>query len=448
MANESQEKRKRTETAILAEQENKIAEEKRKNKEPFTFAKALSFVLPVLFLLSIYSLIFYFPVAEPRTESIIENRVMQQFPPARLKDIADGSFQTKFEKAIADQAFFRDPLLVANSKKDTFISDIAALVLKPKASYGKVITLFKENALYELHGKEYLLQYPFIYNDKIDRSIASAAEYFEKVKEETGANIVSYSIEPIVMSDANPLNSMYPGYVGRRYGDTLLKSLPKSVTALSLRYWTIEENLADFYITDHHFNGNTAQKIYNNSYDALSKFSALSPRLNTEVIEVPNSLMRGSKARSSLYDKLSEMLTSAEAQIPEYKMIMNGKEESARSNRASILAGNVLSEEALKYTSVYAEYFGFDFAEIIYQNDSAQTGRKLMIIGPSYTQTFEGLLASHYKTTFVIDPRYWPEAYGEKFDIIKYTKEHEIDDILFLAQPQQYAEWLLSEVGK
>jgi hypothetical protein len=71
--------------------------------------------------------------------------------------------------------------------------------------------------------------------------------------------------------------------------------------------------------------------------------------------------------------------------------------------------------------NVYASYFHNDFAVIEITNEQAPSEETLLIIGDSFTNSFERLFAEHYHTVYVIDPRY-----SESLD--SFLVDHQIDD--------------------
>ena len=56
----------------------------------------------------------------------------------------------------------------------------------------------------------------------------------------------------------------------------------------------------------------------------------------------------------------------------------------------------------------------------------------LLLVASSYSNPINGLLASHFDRTYVIDPRYYAEWAGKEFDLEAYAAEKEITDLLLL----------------
>ena len=60
----------------------------------------------------------------------------------------------------------------------------------------------------------------------------------------------------------------------------------------------------------------------------------------------------------------------------------------------------------------------------------------LVLVGPSYTQTFEKYLVEGYRKVYVIDPRYFEEYSGDKFHLVEFASEVGADDVVYCIQPQ------------
>lgn len=95
-----------------------------------------------------------------------------------------------------------------------------------------------------------------------------------------------------------------------------------------------------------------------------------------------------------------------------------------RNGKLDYVSGEV--DEKKVWSNGYGYYFGSDFDRIVYTNGSDQTGKNLLVIGDSFTQPIEPLLASAYAKTHVLDPRYF------KGSIRDYIGENDIDDVVVL----------------
>ncbi len=418
-----------------------------------------------IFLGLIFALLLSLPVSlllkKPRQHSYTENRDLTQFQPVTIEGITSGEFQENFSQAVSDQSYFRDQALQLNSRLRQLLSRwsyaVAGLFQKaaePDASNhgdaapavpslpGKLLDTFSANALYEMDGEDYLIQLPFTYEEDVDQAIAQHAKEFGVLHQALpDAVIIVDAIELAFLSAANPLNAYYPQAVAGRYVDTLQQNLPQEVVGISQRFSRKEELLQAFYRTDHHFKASLAKEVYHTLYQELSLCGQLGPELELTEFEVPNSVMMGSKARAELYDGIQELLTDLQGELPLLEVYINGK-SAARSDPQRVTSGELmeLAKENGGYQAFYSEYFGYDYGEVKYVNPQAENDRCLLLIGPSYTQTFEKFLASHYSRCYVVDPRHYAEDMGESFHVIDYARRIGADDIVYFIQPQYLAE--------
>ena len=406
--------------------------------------KLWDIVLVAVFVAAISSLLCYFSFGfTPRESSTSENRKLTTFTAPSWGGVFSGEYQKEFETALSDQAFFREDLLALNSNWNRRMGELA-FFLNGRRDGGRIISELQGNImLFDYKGRRTLLQEPFRYEDEVAERIVSGAKEFEgAVRALPETRFVLCAVEPSFLSAAGPLNSYYPNTVSGRYVDLLLENLPREVEGFAVRSESVDEILDGWYDTDHHFRGPVTAEIYSALYERLSAgrddFGAQYP---LTLWEVPHTEGRGSKARSALYAGIVEPLSELIARPPEYPVTLNG-ESLPRSHAARVDSGELEKEQAGKnsvdsiYFNYYAEYFGFDYGEIVYDNPDAESDRVLLLVGPSYTQTFEKYLVRGYKRVHVIDPRYYEEYAGEAFSLVDYAKEIEADDVVYCIQPQ------------
>lgn len=420
--------------------------------------RALDIAVICLFCAAICSfLVYYIFFYTERNFSIAENRPLQVFSVPTAEALADGSFMSLFETAVSDQAPGRDLLLALNKAGDRGLSRASYLLFAPGSQIGKPLALLDGNiTLYSTAEGWQLLQNPFLYDEALvsdgPSSIRAGAEGFAAAAAALpGTRIFVTDIEPVFLSAASPLNSLYPDAVAGRYSDALHRFLPEGVASLSLRAECFDDILHYYYRTDHHLNGYGAALAYETLYAALSQDTPeLGPALDvSRIAEVPNTYGCGSKARSANYAMIRESLSEPVVELPEYAVTLDG-ESYPRSHAARVRSGEYLAAQAEEaaasgqsvspYLPYYAEYFGYDYGEVVYDNPEAPNDRVLLLVGPSYTQTFEQLLAAHYRRVHVIDPRQTDAFAGGQFDLIPYAQQIGADDIVYFIQPQYLAD--------
>lgn len=406
--------------------------------------KIWDIVVVAVFLTAVCSLLFYFSFDfTPRASSTSENRTLTTFEAPTVEGVLSGAYQKQFETALSDQAFFREDMLNLNSIWNREIGKLAFLLTGEKDGGRIIAELPGDIMLFDYRGHRTLLQEPFQYDERVaERIVSGAREFGQAAAALSDTRFVLCAVEPSFLSAAGPLNAYYPDPVAGRYVDLLLENLPEGVDAFAVREDTVEGLLESWYDTDHHFRGTVAAEIYAELYGRLSAGREdFGPMYDLTVREIPYTLGRGSKARNALYPGITESLTGLAAETPDYPVTLDG-ESLPRSHAARVLSGELAAEQAAQdsvdsiYFNYYAEYFGFDYAVVTYDNPEAQSDRVLVLVGPSYTQTFEKYLVEGYRKVYVIDPRYFEEYSGDKFHLVEFASEVGADDVVYCIQPQ------------
>ena len=106
---------------------------------------------------------------------------------------------------------------------------------------------------------------------------------------------------------------------------------------------------------------------------------------------------------------------------------MNGK-RGTYGHLASYIRGKVPEDNLRNH---YAYCYGGDYGEIVYDFGDEGRGSLLMLVD-SYSNPINGLIASHFDTTYVIDPRYYESWAGVPFDPESYLADHPADTLLMM----------------
>ena len=114
--------------------------------------------------------------------------------------------------------------------------------------------------------------------------------------------------------------------------------------------------------------------------------------------------------------------------LPEYKTFINGYPETY-GRRDQYLSGNFTKD---KYFSHYEGFYGSWKKLIAYEFDNT-SDRNLLLISSSHARMNQVLIASHYKKTYVIDLR---SQDAKTISIKKLVSDYQIDDVLFMGQPE------------
>ncbi len=196
-----------------------------------------------------------------------------------------------------------------------------------------------------------------------------------------------------------------------------------------------EEFCRLFYQTDHHWNHRGSYRGYSEILRLLKPEE--DPVPIAEEITFPL-VFNGSYARQTSRRCADEFFCIYRFDLPKAAVTMNGRRGTY--GRMDAYIKGRYSGEPL--TNHYSACYGGEYGEIVYETGNSGKGA-LLIIASSYSNPINGLLASHFDRTYVIDPRYYAQWAGTEFDPESYVTEHDITDLLLLGD----ADFFLKDLG-
>lgn len=181
-----------------------------------------------------------------------------------------------------------------------------------------------------------------------------------------------------------------------------------------------------FYQTDHHWN-------YRGSYEGYKQCIRMLEGDDVKVLEPTgthtyHTIYNGSLARDNALKCSTEEFTVYEFDIPPYKTYVDDK-EAVYGYRYLYVSDNDFPHNT--YSNHYGMYYGDDHAKVVYVFDNPDA-QSLLILGTSYSNAVNELIASHYKETHVLDFRHYRKTYGVPIDAQSYMEEHNLDKLLIL----------------
>jgi len=406
-----------------------------------------------LFLTFVLLCFFYSLIFRPQKDiSIEENRSLQKVPSFKLSDFAEGSYQEKMEASIGDQLLFSIQIKYgvkqvynyftsAFSKIDNkpsldkpFLDKLpeenapleAVKIEKPvKESSGENINktsalpekkyIYKEvvaDKLYKLDDSGYIIEKPH-----------APEEYCFELYDPSMLAAVSYPkylffIESSESSDFNDLNK-YKAF------DYIKEKMPMTGYDC-LSFSSFDEYKKYFYQTDHHWN-------YYGSYIGYTKIMKLLEGEDLQLLKpvslhVYNTIYNGSLARDNLLRLSTEKFTVYEYDLPPYKTYVND-EEKEYGYRSYYVSDEDFPHKT--YANHYGMYYGDDWAKVVYDFNQPEK-ENLLILGTSFTNSVNELIASHYNKTHVLDFRHYRKQYGKAIDAQSYMKENNISKMLII----------------
>ncbi len=414
----------------------------------------------IIFLCSFCLLLclFYSLLFRPQKEiSIEENRTLQKVPVFTPKSFINGQFQDQMEASIGDQLLFSIQIkygvkqvfnqltkVVSGTSKtkevqvvstnltqaeednllpDTQIDQVEETEKAEQVAQAEQIEQPDKNAytykevvadkLYKLDESGYIVEKPH-----------APQEYEFELYDPEMLKQVSfpkylYFIESSESADFNDLKK----YNAFEY---IKQHMPPMTAYDKLTYNSFAEYKTLFYQTDHHWN-------YHGSYIGYTQIIRMLEGKDVKVLQplrthVYDTIYNGSLARDNLLKCSTEKFTVYEYDIPTYKTFVND-EEKEYGYRSLYVSDNDFPHKA--YSNHYGMYYGDDWAKVVYDFNCPEK-ENLLILGTSFTNSVNELIASHYNKTHVLDFRHYKKQYGERINAQKYMEDNNISKMLII----------------
>lgn len=409
---------------------------------PITAEKTRLSLLMVFFTLFIFMVPLFWLIRgnDPNEWSLLEARKFEQFqftalgiktafaelktgdpqPAADLFTalLIDRAFQTQTEKAASDQFPLRSHAIKTSKALDRLTIKTAYLPLPdpnlPADTRSNIFVSPDQQTLF--YGPDKLDQWTRMMVD------LRLANYRELLATHPQLNFYVYTIERLQNLPFHPLVANFPTAEAGQYYETFSQNKPDGLHLGTLHMASLADYFRYFYRTDHHLNNLGAYTAYLDIYHLLqAKYPAISPpRQVTQELTLPDIAYRGSLARLSLYPIPGEPFKVYLYDLPPFQTYKDGQ-QFTYGKQDHYLAGN---NSTAPYLNHYGEYYGYDegFLEFVFEG---QPDRNLLVIGDSYDNAFLTLLASHYRRTYSVDLRNYPD-----FSLSTFLKDHPVQDVL------------------
>ncbi len=200
--------------------------------------------------------------------------------------------------------------------------------------------------------------------------------------------------------------------------------------------------IADYFLTDHHWNMQGAYQVYLALHRMFLRHhpAAGGPLSPTAWFRPLRAAFRGSRCRNAgAYDGLADDLVDAHFPIPAFSAVkVCGRTDVPRDRKAAYGQGVVSTD---KFADHYTAYFGENYGLVTYAApaESQAAAGNLLVIGDSFDNCIEPLLAAPFANSYFVDLRYYSLHVGQPFDLHAFLLEHAISDLVFLGG----SEWIL-----
>ena len=273
------------------------------------------------------------------------------------------------------------------------------------------------NGLYLADG--YVL-YPYYNLNNGKDIINTKIENMENViKNNSDLNYYLYYIERDV--DINFQNNKKAGIY-----EYLVDNLKVDIKTQKYEINNFDEYKKYFYKTDHHWNYKGSYKAYT---EILKMFNLSDPIKPIEESCVTNKLS-GSKAVLLGSSAIVDDFCFYKFDLPEYKLKINNKEAEYYGSKIYYYNDNIENPE-------YGAYYGWDYGLVEFDFNNPKKDN-LLIIGDSFDNAINDLLAIHFNKTYNVDLRNYKSSIGKEFQFKEFVKSHEIKHVLFIGNANYF----------
>lgn len=359
------------------------------------------FFVFIAMILSFYSVF----ILGQKEISETENRTLAKLPIFQWEDFKNQTFQSNLENAITDQLLGSEPIkkIALETRKDAInVINYAMLSLKNTENENYYVAIAEDT--YKINNEDWLVNKigKYSYEPK-------SVEYFNQIK---GADKYLYFIESDLSkmyNEENDTNQLYENIINHMELTKYSKFNTK----------TFEDYKNYFYKGDHHWN----HKGQYEAYQEIIKLLGIEEGVKITQERQYDAYFLGSKAREASEYNSKEKFTVYQYDNQKPIEVYIDGNLGKYGKREEYDKGEY---ETKLETNHYGEYYGGDYAEVIYDFKEPQK-ENLLIISNSYSNAINEIIASHFNKTYIIDLRS-----NTNFNANEYVKQKEIDKILIL----------------
>jgi len=132
--------------------------------------------------------------------------------------------------------------------------------------------------------------------------------------------------------------------------------------------------------------------------------------------------------QAGYFDGFGDRIVDGVFDLPSQSVRICGSEDRKRNAKSRYWVGDY---EAAKFANHYWHYFGNNYGVIEYSSGVCDRGN-LLVIGDSFDNCIEPLLAAHFRHCWFVDLRFYAQDVGEEFDLGEFIACHKITDVLFI----------------
>lgn len=354
-------------------------------------------------------------------KTALEGRTYTELPTFKLKTFLNGKFQDECESFLADNIPDRENALLLNARLQRAVIRTAVLPL----GYKSYPTFFDSDVVYNSEDGTLSDMPSKLTQKKLDKleTFGKDVEALSERFPDTRFFVMTPPRASYV--EDSPLTPLVPNAIGQ---DDVKAALSGQMNNAKLVDYPLDydKRLQWFYATDHHWNMDGAYEGYRLLAEALGHGDEIVAK-GGRIYESPT--FYGSHDRDGLFDEASEIVYDYDFGLPDYHVKIDGEQKTMND-----LVHETDEKTDMRFSSRYSNRFHSEYKEIEITNPEVTDGSKLLIVGDSFTDCMERLLAAHYQTTVVFDPR--DTAGNDGTTVEEMIEQHDgFDDVVFLFNP-------------
>jgi len=324
-----------------------------------------------------------------------ENRYLEEFPSFNLDTLLDGSFMTDLEKYVQDHFPFRNTFVNIKSNVELALGKTE----NNNVYIGEDGYLIEKNTAMDEHRLERIAM--------IINNISKNAKNFN----------VSVMIVPTSITINEPLLPKYATEYSELDRINKIYNNTENTTNIELyeELRTLNETTPAYYKLDHHWTTRAAYEAYVKYITSIN--GNILPLEDFEQEIVTEEFYGTTFSKANLYDLRPDEITT-------YTNLNN--EFEIQYVKENITTNSFYNKDYLEKKDKYAMFLNENQELIIVTNNTTTNNKNLLVIKDSYANCFIPFVANNFKTTHIIDPRYYVKS------ITDYIEENNIDEVLFL----------------
>lgn len=341
-----------------------------------------------------------------------ENRTLAKLPHLTIHGYLSGEYQSYLSNALSDQFIFGETI---KQKFHEYLTFIDYNKIPRNICKNRYVNL---NDIYVCYNCNQHIMFKYnTLSEEASNTIQRRLEVYGELNNYIDTYYYFLSTSAIYNFEKN------------EYSIDLMKIVKENLEGdyemSSLTFNNYEDFANNFYKTDHHWNHKGSYKAYKSIIDMMTNDKPLEP---VQEIVFDDIYFSGSAARSTQIFSYDEKFSVYKFDIPKYTVLVNGK-EGEYGKESQYFKGIYDTNRLVNH---YGVFYGGDDGEIVFDFNKPKKDN-ILILGSSYTNAINKLIASHFNRTYIVDLRHYDYSVGEKFNIKKYIDENDIDKVLIIA---------------